>query len=210
MTRLIQDSIADGSLVLWHDYRAGHLIDLSGNGNDGVGTDIIWAGREGIAFPLTTSLVTVADSPELQLTAGTLVAYGPLRAQTFAKRLISKRDGGGANYDWYLGIGDINIYDGGITSDINLNVTGTICQSIVFTANAQPDAYSNGLYIGQYDTALTGLAVNDAPLIIGNLYSGSQNLESHLSSVLIFNRQLTATENAQVYSELSENGGPSS
>jgi hypothetical protein len=209
MSTFIQDSIADGSLVLWHDYRAGHMTDLSGNGNDGTPTSIIWQGRAGIRFPLTTSVVTVADSSELQLTAGTLAVLGEFMSQLFAKRLISKRDAGGANYDWYLGIGDSNIYDGTDTSDGNSDITGHHLHALGFNNSVEPDAYTDGLFAVQYDTVLTNIAADDAPLLIGNVYTGNNQMQDSMQAALIFNRKITATEHAQLYSELHENGGPS-
>ena len=211
MTTFIQDSIADGSLVLWHDYRAGHMIDLSGNGNDGTPTSVIWQGRDGIRFPTTGSWVQVADSSELQLTTGTLAVLAAFMDQATinTERLISKRDGGGNNYDWYLEATDINLYDGATISDVNVTVPGHRLFAVSFDTTNQPDGYRNGIFHAQYDNIMSTLAVNDAPLFIGNRYTGTYQFQSAMQAVLIFNDKLTATEHAQLYSELHENGGPS-
>ena len=72
MLSIIDSLKAEGVLKLYHDYRAGHVQDLSGNSNHGVMTATAWTNR-GISFPASTSKITVADSAELQLTEGTLV-----------------------------------------------------------------------------------------------------------------------------------------
>jgi len=211
MTTVIRDSIADGSLVLWHDYRAGHMNDLSGNGNDGTPTSVAWAGREGVAFPFSTSVITVADSAELQVTAYTAVALLRCRSQVSYEYLISKFDAGGVNYavQFYSSGGDkVADYDGAGTRSLIYNVTGSRMVALD-TANGETGkVYQNGVYIGDLNTA-SATAVNDAPVKIGNRYDNGYRLRSHLEAILLWNKRLTATEHASVYSELHEYGGPS-
>ena len=67
----------------------------------------------------------------------------------------------------------------------------------------------DGLFTGVLNGAST-IVANDAPVRIGNIYTNIYPLQSHLEAALIWNRELTETEHASVYSELAENGGPSS
>ena len=105
---IIQDLRDEKELVLFHDYRNGAAVDNSTNEhdmteNDGTLTDTVFDGL-GLTFPEATSVVTVADDDDLQLTCGCLVAYfrRGLLDQTTSEYLVSKRDGGGTNYQWLI------------------------------------------------------------------------------------------------------------
>ena len=94
----IQDLIDTDNLVLWHDYRNGTALDQSTNDpelteNDGTLTDTTWTGNS-LTFPETTSVVTVADSDDIQLTAGCLMifTYNRITGQSNTEALFAKLD----------------------------------------------------------------------------------------------------------------------
>ena len=201
---------AEGALVLEHDYRAGHCQDLSGNGNHGTPTDVMW-GRDGAMFPASTSMITVADSPELRLTEGTLIAYS---ADGFMPEsgnhgfVISKRDAGGTNYQLYLrNVGDFALWYGGGSSMMSSSGTGKKYSAIYMKDGETGEGFLDGVSDGPLSAVLS-ISTNTADVFIGNYFAGNYNLESLLSAALIVNRQLTATEHAQVYAELAERTWP--
>lgn len=128
MSSLIQSLIDEGALVLYHDYRAGHMQDLSGQGNDGVATNTSWT--EGLNF-LGTGVVTVADAPVLQLTTGALVALVDMHSQNGnAGRFIAKVDAGGINYELAtFSATHVRFYDGVNIRNGPANMVGDHCLS---------------------------------------------------------------------------------
>ena len=198
----LDDLKAEGVVKLYHDYRAGHMLDLSGNGNDGVPTNVDWQGG-GVRFNQATSVITVADSPELQLTEGTLIALGDFRdPRTDNRRFISKRDAGGTNYDWYNHTTPaLMFWDGAAERNIAGSITGDHYLAVNFTSGGTPAGYADGLLAGNYSNTVT-VTANDADLIIGNYFGGNFPLDSTLHAVLIINRPLTATEHAQLCAAL--------
>lgn len=200
--KLLQKLYEAGELVLLHDYRSRSLRDFSGKGGHGVGTDITWSGN-GVRFPESTSQVEVPDSSELQLTEGTCVILSDASSQTTTEQMVSKRDGGGTNYDFYLQADGMRLYDG---SGVRLYDTDTIgkgYQAVNFKNGEVPDFYLDGVFAGVGNGAAV-ISVNDAPVTIGNYYTGNNNIKSTIHSVVIVNRKLTDTEHSQLYAELSE------
>jgi len=205
---IIQTLIDSGELVLYHDYRGNSMRDLSGNGNDGVGTDLQWCNR-GVGFPLDTSMITVADAPELQLTEGTLIMYSAsgFMSQATYERFISKRDVGGTCYDLYADANRLLLYDGTNARVRAAVLIGAKCIAINMSNGATGEVFLNGLSAGNLDAA-SAISVDDAPLIIGNIYTGTVPLRSTLSAALIVNRKLTPAEHAAVYAELDATTWP--
>jgi len=204
MHAIIKKLRIEGALVGHWDFRLGHLLDISGNGNHGVGTDIYWT-NAGVRFPGTTSKITVADSAELQLTTGALVVFSsiPFTAKGTA-RIICKRDAGGTNYDFNYNTTTINIYDGSNERTRTANFTGKNLVGINMpTAGGTCEGFLDNISNGNYSSTSTFTA-NDAPLILGNYYNGSLQFDNNASAFLIFNRILTATEWSQLYGELSQ------
>jgi hypothetical protein len=201
----IQDLIDEGVLVLYHDYRAGHMLDLSGNGNDGVPTNVTWGGG-GVQFVANTSVITVADSPELQSTTGTLVVLTkPIPIQPSFGRMIAKEDAGGRMYDWFLSaVPYVGVQDTPAnTRTTNIAVPGAKYIAMNYTTGAAPDGYVDGLFSGAYNLAVT-ITADNADIVIGNAYipTASGRFPGVMLAAMIVNRPLTATEHAQLYAEL--------
>ena len=200
MSSIIQTLKAEGVLKLYHDYRAGHVQDLSGNDNNGVMTDTVWTNR-GISFPVDAK-ITVADSAELQLTEGTLVVFGDFSSSKGNGRLLSKRDGGGTNYEFFIrSTTGFQIYDGTDNSIIASDIYSKKYFAVNISDGEIPEGFTDGISIGTYDTALS-LSKDDASLIIGNYTTGGASTNNIFKAALIINRKLTATEHAELYAEL--------
>ena len=207
---VIQRLKAEGALVLWLDFRSRSFWDFSGHGNHGTPTDVHFAGDRGVRFPASTSKITVSDSPELQLTEGTLVVFGEFLSQKEATRLISKRDAGGINYDLYFRTGPLRLilYDGTISAIATTDVTGKKYIAINMKSGEKCEGFVDGISIGLTYVAST-ITEDDAPLLIGGLYVNNYQLRSTLTAALIVNRRLTASEHAELYAELASMVWPS-
>jgi len=207
---IIDDLKAEGALVLAHFYASRSFHDFSGNGNDGTPTNVHFAGNRGVRFPASTSKITVSDSPELQLTEGTLVVFGEFLSQGRDNRLISKRDAGGTNYDMYFFTVPLRIflYDGTAGRSVTTDITGKKYIAINMKSGEKCEGFADGISIGLFNDTST-ITSDDAPIVIGNMYAGSKNLDSTLTAALIVNRKLTASEHAELYAELSSMRWPS-
>lgn len=208
MSSTIDALKAEGVLSLYHDYRAGHVQDLSGNANHGTMTATAWADK-GLDFPSATSKVTVSDSARLQGAAFTLLALSNCQSQITNEYLISKRDAGGNNYAFFkYSNTSIGIYDGAGTRGLAVNTIGTKCQAVSFSNGTVGKVYLDGAYAGDLSSASVTVA-NDAPVIMGNSFSNNARLQSTLDAAIIISRILTATEHANLYAELSAMRWPS-
>jgi hypothetical protein len=199
----IQDSIDDGSLVLYHDYRAGHTQDLSGQGNHGT-SDAFWS-TNGLQFS-TNEEVTVTDggaATELQLTEGTLIVIGEWSAQTGDTAFFVKRDAGGTNYQFRIfDSTNLGFYDGVAERLIATSVIGKKYVAANFKSGENWEVFIDGISGGTAAASST-VTGDDADLIIGNWYLGTKPLDGPLQAVLIFNDKLSATEHAQLNAELT-------
>lgn len=199
---IIQELLLEGVIVLWHDYRAGHCLDLSPNNNDGTpSANILFEGFD-LRFPVATEEVTVADSAELQLTAGSIIAIGRFRRQIAAGGgLVAKRVGAASNYYLYMTTTSMGMYDGTVARTLAMDISGARMLGATFTDGGTPIGYMDGLSRGNLSGAID-VIVNNNPIEIGNYANGGQ-IQSPLSSVMIINRILTAAEMAQLYAELA-------
>jgi hypothetical protein len=204
-TPLIDSLISASELVLYLDFRSGPLTglnDLSGQGNNGVGTDIDWVDNTaGLRFNALTSVVTVADAAELQLTEGSLVWLGEFHRQA-AEVLIYKRDAGGTNYEVNLTAANVQLYDGTNTRFLATNIEGDKYVAVNMENGAIGDVYVDGLLAGALDNT-SAISVDNADLLIGNNHLNTANTGATCAACLIVNRLLTATEHATLYGELA-------
>jgi hypothetical protein len=220
MSRVIQDSITDGSLVLWHDYRAGDFLDLSGNGNNGT-PNATWWGRGGVHFDGSSSYVAVSDAASLDFTQNfTLCAL--VRTHDSEGALLTKwnTSGNQRSYGIIISSGTFRMAlssDGSNSeteqSSISVNDGATRLLAAVYHDDDTVDLYINGLLdVTRTFTTVTGGAYSGtANVRVGDEEGGTIGgfLQGVVSTTLAFNTALTATQMAQVYSELHEQGGPS-
>lgn len=201
MSNFIAGLVGAGSVALYHDYRSGTYVDLSGNGNDGSpGAGSTWQER-GLKM-VAASAVTVADAASLQLTAGSIVICSPFITVSADQRFVYKRDAGGTNYDFFHdSAGNLSFYDGTNTRTLSLAIGGYQTLGVNFSNGDTPEGFANGLSVGNFDNTVA-VSVDDAPLRIGNDHADASYLQSPIWAVLVMNVELTATQHAQVYTEL--------
>lgn len=205
MCSLIQQLISDGSLVLYHDYPHRCAHDFSGNGNDGVLTDTAWTGR-GISFPASTSVVSVPDSPELQITEGTIIVLGDFRTVISGQVLVAKRDSGGFSYQLYITATGLGFADGTTFRNLTTSLGGKRYIGANFKYGEACQGFLDGVSKGSFN-GISNVSVDDAPISIGQILDTAR-LESCVKAVAIINRKLTATEHSQLYGELSAGTAP--
>ena len=189
------------SIVLDHRYWLGSFRDFSRYGNHGVPTGLHFEKRPDTHARFSGSdKITVADSPELQGTEFTLIAYGEFDKYNSGDRLISKRDGGGTNYDVFFNTDtQITIYDGSVSSAAAINWKGSNFVSLSIASGEKFKGYVNGVYVDE-GSAVSTITADDAPLIVGNIYFGSSNVLSNpLKGALIYNTVLTEAQVAKAY-----------
>ena len=196
----IQDRIDDGSLVLYHDYRAGHADDLRGQGNDGVASGGVWS-RDGIRFG-SSDLIVGPDAPELQLTTGAILALVSMSNLSTAF-IVDKRDAGGTNYSFGFNADTaMKFFDGAGISTINHVADMRTLLAVNFENGEKSELFAKGVSIGLFNVAET-ISVDDADLSIGGRYNGGEPVPGTISAILVCNRPLTPTEHAAVYAELN-------
>lgn len=203
MTNFLQTSKRDGSLVLWHDYMAGHALDLSGNGNHGTLSATCNLNHNGILAVGSGDEVTVADSAELRLTTGTIIAISRngFLTQKSNEALIHKRLGASVNFYFFINATpSIVMYNGVTTSAIIQDVRGYHGVGCTFVNGAKPIAFLDADSLGVMGTALTYTPTTDTVEVCN--YANSAGLNSRLSQILLFNRALSADEYRTAYLEL--------
>lgn len=197
--------------VLFHDYRSGSFRDWSGNDNRGVPTDVRFTGN-GLAFDESTSVVTVADSPELQGDEFTLVLFnsnGMTQLGDVYGRLFSRRDAATYNYEWRATVGGIIFATPAGNVSITHEMSGSKYEAINVADGETPEQFSNGLSVGLYTGPTSVSAGVAVQLLIGNVYNNTARLEGGVTAALIFPRKLTATEHALLFGHLSAMRWPS-
>jgi hypothetical protein len=210
MQSLIQSLIQNDEMVLFRDYRSGTLRDWSGNGNHGTGSNMHL--RRGLGgtqahFNDANGYEQVPDDPILRTLQGTLVAFGEFNKLERATgstsgRIISKRDGGGANYDWILTADPrMDLYCGVETRTLNVDYRGARSLAVDFSNGEKPKGWKDGLLLGEFSDVLT-VTSDDAPVYFGNWYAATRSLLNPLTAALIINRRLSDDEHAQLVSEV--------
>ena len=191
--------------VLDHRYHLGSFRDYSGNNNHGTPHANCYWRHSGeskeIMFPSNGTDIIVADSPELQLTTGTIIVYNEngFDDYSYSGRMVSKRDAGGTNYEFYMGTVDTVRFNGGTWTVATVNQKGATSLAVSFTSGVKPKFYKHGAFITD-GSATVAVTANNAPLAIGGLsYTSSYFLKDELKGVLIYNIRLTAQEIAQVH-----------
>lgn len=207
----IQSLIDEGVLVLYHDYRAGHMQDLSGNGNHGTATGMNWQDN-GLRALSAGGRVDVADSASLQIAPEGTVFYGGFIANQASNIfLISKRDAGGTNYEMYINASQVVLYDGtNHRARAGTFVTGSCCLAINFADGEAGEIFVNGSSVGTL-TGASAISTDNAPLkICNNFASGTgDNRQNTTRVIIIVNRKLTTAEHAALYSEIHAMRWPS-
>lgn len=198
---ILQELKTEGVLGLYHDYRSGTLRDWSGNGNNGVGTTVVF-NKLGLKGVPAGSLVTVASNASWQWsTALTVIINYSLAGSQFdgvTGQYCSFVNGApfqafrlfGSGFGWSDGI---NLRTGGANPHLGNSAAVSLSNGLTGTA------WINGLFISN----LSGTSVIVAPassLLLNYAQAGSWPVTT--KSIVIIKRVLTATEHARVYGQL--------
>lgn len=206
-TPLIDSLIASGELVLYHDYRSGHALDLSGYTNNGDITNCQFV-NDGLRVPDTFADVEVTHSAEMVMTAFTFVFMGDFktvpRAVTGTPPYFTQKTGSGTRFDirYNTATNQLNWYDGTSTRTFARDIYADHCVAVSGSNGQVPNLYSDGATV----TAGSGVIIigtGDGTLYLGNQAGRGRPLNAKLEAILWINRVLTATEHAQIYSELA-------
>ena len=202
---IIQQLKNEGVLKLHHSYKNGHLLDSSGNSNNGYSETFIptsdYYTRDGIKLPDVYSKVLVVDTPELRLSEMTLIFYNSgsyTQKDDYFPRLLSNK-----GVEVYFRNSDEIHLNG---ENVSATANGKKCIGIYLKDGETIDLYLEGLFEAS-TTGATSITTNTNELFLGNVLSNRQLLEG-FSDVLIISRKLTATEQAQVYGELANTTYP--
>lgn len=214
---LIQQSIRDGSLVLYHDYRLQHARDLSSYGNNGTLQGTAKFQRDGVYFRALAANtgVSVPYSVSFPAATETCIAlfassFSFVRLPGSALHVIMLRFVNGADFRGMrliMGAPGTSIFlDNpvlGTTIISPRSNTGTLCFGVDWASNAGALFYKDGVFTGSSAVAqlaypaATTLFIGGASTLIPN-----RGVGGCMSAFMLFNRRLTATEHARVYGEL--------
>jgi len=123
------------------------------------------------------------------------------RDASVSPRFLSKRDGGGTNYELYFSTtGVLKVYDGSRERALDEDIDDNLAKWTHFfyvINDTTTQLYVNGVYDSQQTTALSS---DDASLVIGSYYTGSTHFfNGTIDEVMIWKRALTADEISALY-----------
>lgn len=200
-----------GEIVLWHRYDQGTFHDFSGNGNEPSTISNCRLEGNGLRFDGTNGYLEISDSPELQLTQGSIVLLGkfgiPPVGSNLTEVFVSKRDAGGTNYEFFAfdaggSATGWSFYDGAAGATGGPTVAEAMNSIVVtFVTGATPISYRDGIFDEVFDSSVT-VTEDDAPLYIGNRYTATLASPDLFHGVMIVNRELTGSEIAAIHDEL--------
>jgi hypothetical protein len=201
----IQTAIEDGRLKMWHSYRSGSFADKSGNGNNGTPTDVNFTG-DGLAFNGGFAVVKADSSAELSSDEYTVVVSLPngLQDSATGSRILVRSDDTAIDWQFYYTTNpSIRIFDGTNISVLNVDLSQSSYCAASIVNGEKPNFYSDGSFVGEGSIAVAISASDVGDFYIGNRFEGSRQSIVPFGDILIFNVELTETEHAQLYGELS-------
>lgn len=200
---ILRELQIEGVLALYHDYRAGHTLDLSGTGNNGTLTGT-WT-KNGVHCRVSGANITVADAASLQLTVGTLALLADFETfdATTERRLISKRGAGGTNYDLRAINSNVTLYDGVNTRFITTTTNGVKFIAVNFGDGTTAEGFFNGSSRGLFSGNSSITANNQGLQICNTSVNPLAFLGSPAYAAVIVSRKLTAAEHARLYYDLA-------
>jgi hypothetical protein len=202
----ISNLIAEGSCVLFHDYRRGSFKDLSVERNYGVPSSTVVWDEDSLDFSDANACVVVPSAVSLNITQGTIIILSDFNPIFETEYLISKRDSGGTSFELYLDTNGtiFKLFDGTNTREITYATYDSECLAVNFIDGARGELYSNGAFVSFFDS-WSEIGVNDAPITIGCQYDFAHPSSSKIKAVIVCNRKLSAEEHNRVYEELKNN-----
>jgi hypothetical protein len=190
-------------LPLW----LGTLRDYSGNNNHSVNTNGCWREHgyfDGFDPCNSSGVLTVGDSPELQLTKLTIFTshkqLGNFLPHPGAVRWVIKRDATGINWDTYIdtGGGRMVFYDGVTFRVRNANFVNSSSIAVVASNSEVPKLYIDGSFDGLFNGPVA-LTIDDSPISIGRTHFTNPQFPGLISCVLVYNVELAPEEISSLY-----------
>lgn len=179
----------------------GGLRDYSGFGNHGTNFGCRWGTRgasDQVHFA-GTDMITVLDSPELRLTAGTLAFWGDFNLYRDFDRLIQKRDAGGHNYGFYSSnITNLTFTDGTNASAATVAYAGSKFLAVSFESGSKPKFYKDRAFAAEGSLVVT-VTPDDADLTIGNQFQRNKPQSNPLNAAVVYPAALSAPELAELF-----------
>jgi hypothetical protein len=146
----------------------------------------------------SNSKVAVADSASLRITDYTVIVWADfMRLPLNASRLLSKRDGAGAAYEFYYRSpagGQIHIYDGVNTRTATITIQDYGSVAVAGSSGAVPNLYAGGSLIGAFSGIFAPDITKAAALNICDSYVANQALQSPCSCAILYDAELTGPE----------------
>lgn len=211
MSSILQTLKRAGNIALWHDYRAGHARDFSGNGNHGTlsATDarLDANGFKNSYYGAGYISVTHAASINLQTFSVVMLVTGKRITQSnTAARLFAKGPAGSRAFDISENVPSTafsHTNDGGTPTTWfpTRSAQGAECFGFNLQTGVVTPMYIDGIFNVNCAPAPT-VGTNSNDLYIGNLQGLSRGYGRTISAFLMFNKQLSADEHRQVYLEL--------
>ena len=204
----------EGVLKLYHDYRSGSLVDLSGNDNDGTPTSSKILNKKGnkTSYGATYQYIEVDDSSELNLTEGTLCVFGDFKTMSGTIGIMMAKRDSTSGLTFQLGRNTHGtLLDFHTTASASIAISANAnCYSINFKTGSKPVVYTDGKLTGEMSAVSTVPTTAAKVYISGSPASGTWNdYESTYGAALMISRKLTATEHAQLFAQLQNTKYPS-
>lgn len=220
MVSIIQSKKSSGTLKLYVDYRSGTSNDFSGNDNHGTFSGDPYFNRDGIYFDGNNDYTNHGDPVELDFgTSDFTIVFTIKTRTTAANDVVSKRNGVGNTLGFMCSVtatGEIfTEIDDGAGNEVNLTSAGTVNDGTIHTATFAYDrsgsvtCYIDGLLDANSAViSSVGTISNAVNFLIGVNGNGTRDYKDNVLAVAAFSELLTATEIAQVTSELEEQTWP--
>lgn len=210
---ILRELQIEGVLALYHDYRFGHLLDLSGNGNNGSPSGTIIFTKTGVKLQGAATAITVLHSASLVFTSCSLIISRSIASFDTGyqyERFMGKRGlaGGNVHFEWYNNNSPTSVAISSATAATISslpNIIGKRTDAISVNSGSTSYYYINGVSYG----ALAGVCTVNSyaeTLFIGNTNTGYATINRNnpiINYALIITRALTAGEHARLYYDLA-------
>jgi hypothetical protein len=196
----------DGTLVLYHDYRSGTFDDQTLNGNDGVPTNVTWA-HDRVRFNNADGRIEVAADPSFDLsTSGTVLIFGEFKNNAVQGVFVCRDAILGVQYQLIIEPVPatsfrITFYNGVVVSRATHALWDNRCIAVSWIDDVVPVLYVDGIFAANH-TAVANVTAKAGEIDIGNNFAHIAAFPDGMKACLVFNRNLTATEHAEVYGAL--------
>ena len=186
------------------------FLDHSGYGNHGTPTDGHWARVDGVDSYVPAdngAMIEIANSASLNPSAFTWFFFGKNRTHRNQRRMVSKRDVAGRDYEIYTALGNVTLRDSTVLRTIATDVTGLSSMAISVQSGQVGNFYGNGVHIGAFD-GVTNITIG-RDLFVGGYYTPA-NLEwiDPISAAILYPGLLIADEISATHAYMMDQQSP--